>query len=132
MRKINRHYIIRKVLPACLLVIFVMTGLIKINIINTKSLSPLGNTGENYRLVSEEFGEDFSNFIKDNSWVKIYKEQGDDILVRMGNKDFKITNKSIFTKAVKGLGSKIENGFNGAKETIYDLSNKLKNSKEEY
>lgn len=42
--------------------------------INTKALSPLGNTNENYKLVSNEFGEDFSNFIKDNSFLKIYKE----------------------------------------------------------
>lgn len=55
-----------------LFIIFI--GIIKIDMINTKALSPLGNTNENYKLVSNEFGEDFSNFIKDNSFLKIYKE----------------------------------------------------------
>ena len=34
-------------------------GLIKINMVNTRALSPLGNADNNYELVSKEFGEDF-------------------------------------------------------------------------
>ncbi|SFC62382.1 hypothetical protein [Clostridium uliginosum] len=125
MKKVSKSYIIKKILPACLLLIFVFLGLIKIDIINTKSLSPLGNTKQNYELVSGEFGEDFSNFIKDNAWAKIYKEKGEDTLVRLGNKDFRITNKSIFTKGIEELFNKIKYGFVGAKQTLYHLKDKV-------
>lgn len=86
----------RKVLPSILLLIAVFSGLIKINIINTKTLSPLGNSKENYEIVSEEFGEDFSKFIKDNSVLKIYCNKGEDILVRIKENDFKIKSKLSF------------------------------------
>lgn len=65
-------------------------GIVWINIIDTKALSPLGNTNENYKMVSEEFGDDFSSFIKDNSFFKIYKEK-DDILIRIGENNFKVS-----------------------------------------
>lgn len=61
MKDIKKRYIVRKVLPSILLLIAVFSGLIKINIINTKTLSPLGNSKENYEIVSEEFGEVFQN-----------------------------------------------------------------------
>lgn len=64
-------------------------GLIKINMINTKALSPLGNTKSNYKLVNEEFGDDFSEFIQDNAEIKIYTQNG--IVIRVGKTDFKLT-----------------------------------------
>lgn len=64
-------------------------GLIKINMVNTRALSPLGNADNNYELVSKEFGEDFSSFLKDNCKIKIYSENG--IVIRIGEKDFKLT-----------------------------------------
>lgn len=64
-------------------------GLIKINMINTKALSPLGNTKSNYKLVNEEFGDDFSQFIQDNAEIKIYTQNG--IVIRVGKTDFKLT-----------------------------------------
>ena len=94
MKKIFKSYIFRKVLPALFILFFVLVGIIKVDMINTKALSPLGNTTENYNLVSEKFGEDFSNFIKDNSFLKIYKESENDILVRLGDSNFKIKNES--------------------------------------
>lgn len=87
---IKRRYILKKVIPSILLVVAVFVGIIRINIINTKTLSPLGNTKENYNIVSEEFGKDFSNFIKDNSIVKIYCNKDDDILVRINDSNYKI------------------------------------------
>ena len=45
-------------------VILLIIGFVKINIINTESLSPLGNTDDNFKVVSEEFGEDFQNLLK--------------------------------------------------------------------
>ena len=103
MKNIFKGYIFKKVLPAVLILFLFLAGIIKVDIINTKALSPLGNTNKNYKLVSEKFGEDFSKFIKDNSFLKIYKETEKDILVRVGNNDFKIRNESAFTEKIKEI-----------------------------
>lgn len=103
MKNIFKGYIFKKVLPAFLILFFVLVGIIKVDVINTKALSPLGNTNENYNIVSEKFGEDFSNFIKDNSFLKIYKESEKDILVRLGDSNFKIKNESVFIKKIKEI-----------------------------
>lgn len=107
MKKIFKGYIFRNVVSAILLLSIILAGVIKINIINTKALSPLGNTNENYKLVSDEFGEEFSNFIKDNSFLKIYQESQNDILVRLGDSDFKINDESVFIRKIQDLFSKI-------------------------
>lgn len=107
MKKIFKGYIFRNVISTILLLFIILAGVIKINIINTKALSPLGNTNENYKLVSDEFGEEFSNFIKDNSFLKIYQESQNDILVRLGDSDFRINDESVFIKKVQDLFSKI-------------------------
>ncbi len=112
MKDIKKRYIVRKVLPSILLLIAVFLGLMKINIINTKTLSPLGNSKENYEIVSEEFGEDFSKFIKDNSILKIYYNKGDGILVRIKDSDFKIKSNLTFLDDFK---KKIEELVNEAK-----------------
>ncbi|WP_315070971.1 hypothetical protein [uncultured Clostridium sp.] len=104
MKKIFR----RKVLPAVFILIFIFIGVIKIDLINTQALSPLGNTNENYKLVSDEFGEDFSNFIKDNSFLKIYEEDGKDILVRLGDSDFKIKEQSPYIKKIQEMFKNIK------------------------
>lgn len=93
----------RNVLPAFFILFIILVGIIKIDIINTKALSPLGNTNENYKLVSEEFGEDFSNFIKDDAFLKIYKESEKETLVRFGDSDFKINNESVFIKKIEEI-----------------------------
>ena len=103
MKNIFKGYIFKKVLPAFLILFFVLVGIIKVDVINTKALSPLGNTTENYNLVSEKFGEDFSNFIKDNSFLKIYKESEKDILVRLGDSNFKIKNESVFINKIEEM-----------------------------
>lgn len=97
-----------------LIVLFCVTliGLIKVNILNTKALSPLGNTNDNYKLVSEEFGEDFSNFIQDKSPVKIYVEEDEETIVRLGEKDFIIKSESNLINFAKGVFSKVEDLFN--------------------
>jgi len=96
------------IVPLILIITVILIGVIKIDIINTKALSPLGNTNENYELVSEEFGEDFSNFIKDDAFLKIYKGSEEDILVRLGDNNFKINNESAFI-------GKIQEMFNALK-----------------
>ena len=97
-----------------LIVLFCVTliGLIKVNILNTKALSPLGNTNDNYKLVSEEFGEDVSNFIQDKSPVKIYVEEDEETMVRLGEKDFIIKSESNLINFAKGVFSKVEDLFN--------------------
>ena len=118
MSSYTKKYFIRKVIPALFILFFVMVGIIKVDIINTKCLSPLGNTKENYELISKEFGDDFSNFIKDNSFLKIYKEKDSNILIRLGNEDFKINDESTFFYNIKETFENIKNKINGAKSTM--------------
>ena len=103
MKNIFKSYIFKKVLPAFLILFLVLVGIIKVDMINTKALSPLGNTNENYKLVKAKFGEDFSKFIKDNSFLKIYKESEKDILVRLGESDFKIKDQSVVIEKIEGI-----------------------------
>ena len=50
----------KNLIPLLCAIVFiaVIASFVKINIINTKILSPLGNTNSNFDLVTEEFGED--------------------------------------------------------------------------
>lgn len=93
-------------------ILITLAGLVKVNIINTKALSPLGNTNDNYKLVSEEFGKDFSNFIQDNSPVKIYIDEGEETMVRLGDKDFIIKPESDVVNFVKDVFSRAVDVFN--------------------
>lgn len=93
--------------------ITVIIGLVRINIINTKALSPLGNSKENYEKIKESFGDEFSNFINDNALIKIYDDDSvDGILVRIGDSDYKIRKQSYII-------DKLENVF----DSIEDISN---------
>ena len=103
MKSLVNSYILKKVLPAFFILFLAISGIIRVDMINTKALSPIGNTSENYKIVNEKFGEDFSKFIKDNSYLKIYKEPGKDILVRLGDNEFKIRNKSVFVEKVEEI-----------------------------
>ena len=89
-----------------------LASLIRINILNTKALSPLGNTNDNYKLVSEEFGEDFANFIQDKSPVKIYLEKDEQTMVRLGDKDFVIKSESNVVGFFKGIFYDFKSLFN--------------------
>ncbi|CUU46073.1 hypothetical protein ACUH7Y_04245 [Clostridium beijerinckii] len=108
MKKIIKSSILRRISPMIFIVFIIFLGIIKIDMINTKALSPLGNTNENYKLVSNEFGEDFSNFIKDNSFLKIYKESEKDVLVKIGSNDFRINNQSSFIKKIEDIIERIK------------------------
>lgn len=76
-----------------IIVILVLAGLIKVNMINTKALS-IGSSKEAYERIEEEFGEEFAEFIKDKSYIKIFEEDSGDILIRVGENDFRITKES--------------------------------------
>ena len=95
--------IFKKYIIPMVLLILVAIGAIKINIINTKSLSPLGNSDDNFNLVSEEFGEDFQEFIMDKSAIKIYTgEENDNLaMVKVFNKEINLTMDNIFLKKLK-------------------------------
>lgn len=108
-----------------LCIIATILGFIQINLVNTKALSPLGNTNDNFAMVSEEFGKDFANFIKDNSSVKIYKEDSGDYLVRLDdNGDYRVSTKSSITENLKSIGDEILGTLNDMKEGIEGLLGK--------
>jgi DNA-binding protein len=111
---------IKKYLVPIIAVIIVIIGCIYVNIKTTEALSPIGNTEDNYLIVSKEFGDDFSEFIKDKSPVKIYLgEEGDkQAVVKVFNKEIKLTSKNIFVKAIgtaintlKNISSNIKDKF---------------------
>lgn len=94
------------------LISITLACLIKVNILNTKALSPLGNTNDNYKLVSEEFGEDFSNFIQDKSPIKIYIEEDQEAMVRLGDKDYIIKSQSNLLNYIKDAFSNLKDLIN--------------------
>ena len=109
------------------IITFICIGLIKINIINTKALSPLGRTNDNYEMIKEEFGEEFSNFIKDNAKVKIYTEEGKETLVKIGDQDFRIKDESKLVSSFKYLISNVVDFFGGIKNQIDTITTEINN-----
>lgn len=100
-------------------------GIIQINIENTKALAPIGNTNSNFEIVSEEFGRDFSNFIKDNSDIKIYKEENGEYLVRLEDGgDYRVSTKSSIIENLKSIGDEIMGTLNDMKVGIENLLGK--------
>lgn len=82
--------------------VVVISQLTKINIINTKALSPVGNTDDNKKIVNTEFGEDFNSFIQDNSNIKIYENQNEKgYLVTINDKRIKIKEESYLVNLIK-------------------------------
>ena len=122
--------IIKKILIPIFAVILLIVGFVKINIINTESLSPLGNTDDNFKVVSEEFGEDCQEFIKDNSTVTIYVGEKKDGLatVKIYNKEIKLTSDNLFMNTIKTAGEYINNAF----ININDKINKSTKTNSEY
>ena len=97
---------LKKGIIPTILFIMVMIGCIIVNIKNTEALSPFGNTLNNYQIITEEFGEDFSEFIKDNANIKIYLDKGEDTAqVQIGNKKIKLTKNNMFIAKIKSIGS---------------------------
>lgn len=101
----NKKIIKNIIIAICIIV--TMLGIFKINMINTKALSPIGNSDYNYEIVKNEFGKDFEIFIKDNSPVKIYKKRDDTILVRIANIEFKVLSYDMIKKDIVNLFNKV-------------------------
>lgn len=100
--------------------IVVIIGFVKINIVNTEALSPLGNADDNFKVVSSEFGEDFQEFIRDKSVVKIYVGEKDDGLstVKVNNKEINLTNDNFFMNTMMSITRYINKGFMNIKDKI--------------
>lgn len=82
--------------------VVVVSQLTKINVINTKALSPVGNTDGNKKLVNTEFGEDFNSFIQDNSSIKIYENENEKgYLITINDKRIKIKEESYLINLIK-------------------------------
>lgn len=114
----------KSIIPIIIIMVLVVVGLGKVNIINTKALSPLGNTEDNYALVSAEFGEDFTEFIKDDAEVKIYTGEGEeDASIRIKEKEFQLQKNNPFIKVFVNIGTKIKSSFLNVKGKI---DNKIK------
>ena len=124
--------IIKNFLIPAVSVILLIIGCVKVNIVNTESLAPLGNTDDNFKVVSAEFGEDFQEFIKDNSSVKIYIGEEDDGLatVKLYNKEINLTSDNLFMNSVKKIGNCINNTFISIKDKI-NKNTKTNNKSEE-
>lgn len=121
--------ILKKYIIPIILLIFMIMAAVKINIINTKSLSPLGNSDDNFNLVSQEFGEDFQEFIMDKSPVKIYTGEKNDNLamVKVFNREINLTMDNVFLRKLKPVFNYIGKTVSNIKD---NFNEKRKNNKD--
>lgn len=101
--------------------IAVLFGFVKINLVNTEALSPIGVTNDSYKNVSPEFGEELSNFTQDNSNIKIYKEEDEGFIVRIFGEDYKISTDTALMSELKSIGEGIKGTINDMIEGIGSL-----------
>lgn len=108
----------RKYFIFSIISIFIIISVIKINIINTEILSPVGNFQDNFNKINEEFGDDFSEFIMDKSPVKIYLgEEGDDsATVKINKKEINLTKNNPFLKIFNPIIDFFESSYKNLKE----------------
>ena len=110
-----------------------MVKLIKIYFIplisNTESLSPLGTTEDNFKVVSDEFGEDFQEFIMDKSPIKIYVGEKNDGMatVKFYNKYINLTNNNFIMNFIKDLATYTNKAYINIRDKISGIT---KNNKE--
>lgn len=118
------------ILGTIIFTVIVILGFTSVNIVTTKALSPTGNGEDNYAMVSQEFGEDFEEFIKDNATVKIYTpaNEEDNTTIKIDDKEFRIKKENPFIKAFSQVTSNISIKLNSIKNKI---DGKLKKEKKE-
>lgn len=104
------------------IILFAIVGLCKINMINTKSLSSLGTNEDEYERVKSELGEEFSSFITDKSFIKIYCEDEKNIILRVGEYDFVIDSDFDLKTITKKAADKIQDY---TKEVVEIIEEKL-------
>ena len=110
-------------------IILLIIGFIVVNIINTESLSPLGTTEDNFKVVSDEFGEDFQEFIMDKSPIKIYVGEKNDGMatVKFYNKYINLTNNNFIMNFIKDLATYTNKAYINIRDKISGIT---KNNKE--
>ena len=110
-------------------IILLIIGFVEVNIINTESLSPLGTTEDNFKVVSDEFGEDFQEFIMDKSPIKIYvgeKNYGM-ATVKFYNNYINLTNNNFIMNFIKDLATYTNKAYINIRDKISGIT---KNNKE--
>ena len=110
-------------------IILLIIGFVEVNIINTESLSPLGTTEDNFRVVSDEFGEDFQEFIMDKSPIKIYVGEKNDGMatVKFYNKYINLTNNNFIMNFIKDLATYTNKAYINRRDKLSGIT---KNNKE--
>lgn len=110
-------------------IILLIIGFVEVNIINTESLSPLGTTEDNFKVVSDEFGEDFQEFIMDKSPIKIYVGEKNDGMatVKFYNKYINLTNNNFIMNFIKDLATYTNKPYINIRDKISGIT---KNNKE--
>lgn len=110
-------------------IILLIIGFVEVNIINTESLSPLGTTEDNFKVVSDEFGEDFQEFIMDKSPIKIYVGEKNDGMatVKFYNKYINLTNNNFIMNFIKDLATYTNKVYINIRDKISGIT---KNNKE--
>ena len=110
-------------------IILLIIGFVEVNIINTESLSPLGTTEDNFTVVSDEFGEDFQEFIMDKSPIKIYVGEKNDGMatVKFYNKYINLTNNNFIMNFIKDLATYTNKAYINIRDKISGIT---KNNKE--
>ncbi len=108
-----------------IIVLLAFFSLIKVNIINTKSLSPVGNTDDNKKIVNTEFGEDFNNFIQDNADVKIYNKENGDYLLNINDNNLRIKKESELVNFIKDKFYKVTDNLKSVIINMQNLIQKL-------
>ena len=110
-------------------IILLIIGFVEVNIINTESLSPLGTTDDNFKVVSDEFGEDFQEFIMDKSPIKIYVGEKNDGMatVKFYNKYINLTNNNFIMNFIKNLATYTNKAYINIRDKISGIT---KNNKE--
>ena len=110
-------------------IILLIIGFVEVNIINTESLSPLGTTEDNFKVVSDEFGEDFQEFIMDKSPIKIYVGEKNDGMatVKFYTKYINLTNNNFIMNFIKDLATYTNKAYINIRDKISGIT---KNNKE--
>ena len=110
-------------------IILLIIGFVEVNIINTESLSSLGTTEDNFKVVSDEFGEDFQEFIMDKSPIKIYVGEKNDGMatVKFYNKYINLTNNNFIMNFIKDLATYTNKAYINIRDKISGIT---KNNKE--
>lgn len=104
----------RKILNVFIVTLVLITaiiGLIKVNLVNSKTLSPLNKNYDNYDIEEKEIFNNYSDFINDNTLIKLYKEKSGDILIKIKNSKYIIRHNLSMKDAMKNIFNKIEELF---------------------